>query len=59
MQSQINNCSVQVDKEIDNAVKKIQKAVRNMIARKNFRLSLYKNMLFKNIVENKVHKERM
>ncbi len=30
-----------------------------MIARKNFRLSLYKLMLLKNIVENKVHKEKM
>ncbi len=30
-----------------------------MIARKNFRISLYKLMLFKNIVENKVHKEKM
>ena len=30
-----------------------------MISRKNFRISLYKMMLFKNIVENKVHKEKM
>jgi hypothetical protein len=30
-----------------------------MLARKRFRLSLYKLMLFKNIVENKVHKEKM
>ena len=30
-----------------------------MIARKAFRISLYKMMLFKNIVENKVHKEKM
>ena len=38
---------------------KIQGAVRKMLARKRFRLSLYKLMLFKNIVENKVHKEKM
>ncbi len=30
-----------------------------MIARKNFRISLYKMMLLKNIIENKVHKEKM
>ena len=30
-----------------------------MISRKNFRINLYKMMLFKNIVENKVHKEKM
>jgi hypothetical protein len=30
-----------------------------MLARKRFRLSLYKLMLFKNIIENKVHKEKM
>lgn len=30
-----------------------------MLARKSFRISLYKLMLFKNIVENKVHKEKM
>ena len=30
-----------------------------MLARKRFRLSLYKLMLIKNIIENKVHKEKM
>ena len=30
-----------------------------MLARKHFRLSLYKLMLLKNIIENKVHKEKM
>ena len=30
-----------------------------MLARKRFRLSLYKLMLFKNLIENKVHKEKM
>jgi hypothetical protein len=30
-----------------------------MLSRKHFRLSLYKLMLLKNIVENKVHKEKM
>ena len=33
--------------------------MRKMLARKRFRLSLYKLMLFKNIIENKVHKEKM
>lgn len=30
-----------------------------MISRKYFRISLYKMMLLKNIIENKVHKEKM
>ena len=30
-----------------------------MIARNNFRVNLYKLILLKNIVETKVHKERM
>ena len=30
-----------------------------MLSRKRFRLSLYKLMLLKNIIENKVHKEKM
>ena len=30
-----------------------------MLARKRFRLSLYKLMLLKNLLENKVHKEKM
>jgi len=30
-----------------------------MIARNNFRVSLYKLILLKNIVETKVHKEKM
>lgn len=30
-----------------------------MLARKHFRISLYKLMLLKNILENKVHKEKM
>ena len=29
------------------------------MARKRFRLALYKLMLLKNIIENKVHKEKM
>jgi hypothetical protein len=30
-----------------------------MIKKKNFRVNLYKLILFKNIVENKVHREKM
>lgn len=41
------------------AAAKIQRAARKMLARKSFRINLYKLMLFKNIVENKVHKEKM
>jgi translation initiation factor IF-1 len=37
----------------------IQTAVRKMLKRKRFRLNLYKLMLVRNIVENKMHKERM
>eukprot|EP00347_Sterkiella_histriomuscorum_P006696 403351785 len=48
-----------VDDQIDSAASTIQRAARKMIARKNFRINLYKLMLFKNIVENKVHKEKM
>jgi hypothetical protein len=44
---------------MDQAATKIQRAARKMLARKYFRLSLYKLMLLKNIVENKVHKEKM
>ncbi|CDW86827.1 UNKNOWN [Stylonychia lemnae] len=60
---QINTCfnqvSDQVNDQIDASATMIQRAARKMIARKNFRISLYKLMLFKNIVENKVHKEKM
>ena len=48
-----------VDLQIEKSVVKIQAAARKMLARKRFRLSLYKLMLLKNIVENKVHKEKM
>jgi len=37
----------------------IQRQVRVMINRNRFRISLYKLILLKNIVETKVHKERM
>lgn len=54
-----NQASDQVNDQLDSCATKIQRAARKMIARKNFRISLYKLMLFKNIVENKVHKEKM
>jgi len=59
MEQKINNCASVVEYQIENSVLKIQKAVRKMIQRKNFRISLYKLMLVRNIIENKVHKERM
>ena len=37
----------------------IQRQGRVMIARNNFRVALYKLILLKNIVETKMHKERM
>ena len=59
METKIKACFHEVDNSIEESVIKIQRAVRKMIARKGFRISLYKMMLFKNIVENKVHKEKM
>lgn len=59
MEAQIKTSFNVVDYQIEKAASKIQKAARKMISRKRFRLSLYKLMLLKNIVENKVHKEKM
>lgn len=41
------------------AATKIQRQARVMIARNNFRLSLYKLILLKNILDTKLHKEKM
>lgn len=38
---------------------KIQRQARVMIARNNFRVSLYKLILLKNILDTKLHKEKM
>lgn len=59
METKIKTCFKQVDNSIDGSVIKIQRAVRRMISRKRFRVNLYKMMLFKNLVDNKVHKEKM
>lgn len=59
LQTQLKTTFNIVDYEMDKAASKIQNAARKMLARKRFRLSLYKLMLFKNLVENKVHKEKM
>ena len=59
METQIKNTFNVVDYQIERSVVKIQAAVRKMLARKRFRLSLYKLMLLKNLIENKVHKEKM
>lgn len=44
---------------IDESAKRIQRAARTMIARIHFRNSLYKLIIFRNIVESKMHKEKM
>ena len=47
------------DKKYTQAALVIQRQARVMIARNNFRVALYKLILLKNIVETKIHKERM
>lgn len=44
---------------IDESAVKIQRAARKMISRIRFRNSLYKMILLRNIIENKMHKEKM
>jgi len=44
---------------IDEAAVRIQRAARSMLCRLRFRNCLYKLIIFKNIVENKVHKEKL
>lgn len=44
---------------IDESAKRIQRAARKMIARSRFRECLYKLIVFRNLVETKVHKEKM
>ena len=58
MESAVNFKKVQV-LGIDESATKIQRAARKMINRKNFRLSLYKLIMLKGLIENKVHKEKM
>jgi hypothetical protein len=59
MEDNIKNVFMNVDDQIERSVISIQRAVRKMILRKRFRISLYKLMLVRNIIENKMHKERM
>ena len=47
------------DEKYTKAAVVIQRQARVMIARNNFRVALYKLILLKNIVETKMHKERM
>lgn len=47
------------DPVYEEAACKIQRQVRVMIARNNFRVSLYKLILLKNILDTKLHKEKM
>jgi hypothetical protein len=44
---------------IDEAAERIQRAARSMLSRLRFRNCLYKLIIFKNIVENKAHKEKL
>lgn len=44
---------------IDESARRIQRAARTMINRIHFRHSLYKLIIFRNIIETKVHKEKM
>jgi hypothetical protein len=45
--------------DLDKSAIKIQRAARLMLDKIRFRTSLYKLILLRNIVENKVHKEKM
>lgn len=47
------------DPAYEAAAVKIQRQARVMIARNNFRVNLYKLILLKNIIDTKVHKEKM
>jgi hypothetical protein len=47
------------DPVYEEAACKIQRQVRVMIARNNFRVNLYKLILLKNILDTKLHKEKM
>jgi hypothetical protein len=44
---------------IDESAIKIQRCVRKMLNRIHFRNNLYRLILMKSLVENKVHKEKM
>ena len=58
MESAVNERKVQVI-GIDESAERIQRAARRMIARIRFRTALYKLIIFRNIIENKMHKEKM
>jgi len=45
--------------DVDEAALRIQRSARFMINRIRFRNSLYKLIVFRNVVENKMHKEKM
>ena len=47
------------DPKYTRAARRIQRQAKVMIDRNNFRVALYKLILLKNIVETKMHKERM
>ena len=44
---------------VDEAALRIQRTARVFLSRKAFRKNLYKLIIFRNIVENKMHKEKM
>ena len=49
----------EIEEKYSSAARKIQRQARVMLARNNFRVALYKLILLKNIVDTKVHKERI
>ena len=49
----------EIEEKDSSAARKIQRQARVMLARNNFRVALYKLILLKNIVDTKVHKERI
>lgn len=59
MQMEVKENARRVNMDIEQSVLKIQRAARVMLSRKRFKVALYKMVLLKNIVENKVHKEKM
>ena len=58
MEHAVNERKVQM-LGIDESAERIQRAARRMISRIRFRTALYKLIIFRNIIENKMHKEKM
>ena len=59
MQSTTNELKKISQPNLDESAIKIQRAARLMLDKIRFRTCLYKLILLRNIIENKVHKEKM